>query len=408
MTLEVKYDKLYNPLSVIRYPLSVIRSFFFNFQLKIILPIFILILASTLTSCSRPDSGDGPQFFDKVTCVSAGSFYTMAVKEDGSLWAWGWNEERVFGNDTNTDSEYPLRIGIDTNWKIIFAGRSAITTASKTDGSIWRWGGFPRLEVTTDWKKISTSGEHTMIIKDNGDLYAWGANANGQLGDGSVISNSSPVKIGTDTWKAVSAEYVNNTVAINDNGDLYAWGYTFGDVSNRPVPILPGTKWLEVSAGRFYAMAIKDNGTLWAWGINDYGQLGNGEGGYEDDGGGGTTPKFSSDPVQIGKDTDWKIVSAGQYHSAAIKKDGSLYTWGRNNYGQLGKGTSGDLDNPANLKPAKIDGKWKAVSLGISHTVAIRSDGVLWAWGKNDKGQVGDGTTRQRNKPVRVAQETDY
>ena len=108
---------------------------------------------------------------------------------------------------------------------------------------------------------------------------------------------------------------------------------------------------------------------------------------------------------QIGTDTDWDKVSAGNYHTMVIKKDGSLWAWGQNNYGQLGDGTT--IDRNVN-DPVKIDGKWKEVSAGEYHTVAIREDGIVWAWGRNNEGQLGNGTTINRKIPVRVVNENYY
>ena len=138
-----------------------------------------------------------------------------------------------------------------------------------------------------------------------------------------------------------------------------------------------------ISVGEYHTMAIKDDGSLWAWGYNYYGQLGDG------------TREDRRTPVKIMDGV--AQVSAGHYHTMAIKSDGSLWAWGYNRLGQLGDGTREDRRTPV-----KIMGGVAQVSTGNGHTAAIKSDGSLWAWGYNEYGRLGDGTTEDRRTPVEI------
>lgn len=148
-----------------------------------------------------------------------------------------------------------------------------------------------------------------------------------------------------------------------------------------PVKIMTGVK--EVSLGWNHSAAIKTDGTLWTWGWNYQGQLGNG------------TNTSSTTPIKIMSGV--KCVSLGEAHSAAVKTDGTLWMWGRNYCGQLGNGTTTDSKSPVKI----MDGV-KAISLSEANSAAIKTDGSLWIWGKNDCGQIGNGTTTNSSRPVKV------
>ncbi len=150
--------------------------------------------------------------------------------------------------------------------------------------------------------------------------------------------------------------------------------------------------WAKVAAGEYHTVAVKTDGTLWTWGWDGYGQLGDG-----DPSGTGTTTSVSQPaPVLIG--SGFAAVSAGTNHTVAVKQDGTLWAWGDNYYGQLGDGTA-----TTRYVPAQIGSGFAAVSAGsYLHTVAVKADGTLWAWGFNSNGQLGDGTTAQRSSPVQI------
>ncbi len=284
--------------------------------------------------------------------ITAGFNHTIAIKQDGSLWAWGSNATCQLGTGTMTDKHNPVQIGTDL-----------------------------------DWLSVSAGGYHTAAIKANGTLWVWGYNSDGQLGDNTIYKKFAPTQLGTaNDWKMVSAGS-NFTMAIKTDGTLWAWGFNYdgmlgiGSSIDMLIPTQVGTEknWKTISAGASHCVALKNDGSLWAWGTNIYGELGNGVSGHS---------KTIYSPVNIGTDTDWKLICAGSNYSMAIKTDGTLWTWGINGFGQLGDGTTDQK-----TKPTKIgtDNDWKMVK-GYRHTVAVKNNGTLWSSGTNQYGEFGDGT----------------
>ena len=235
----------------------------------------------------------------------------------------------------------------------------------------------------------------------SGNLWAWGNNGSGRLGDNTTTNRSSPVQTiaSGSNWKSVACGY-NHTAAIKTDGTLWTWGSnaTYGQLGdnsvtqrNSPVQTVAfGTNWIQVSAGNASTAAIKTDGTLWGWGSGFYGQLGD-----------NTVNTSKSSPVQtITFANNWKQVSISKFHAAAIKTDGTLWCWGSNSYGQLGDNTVIPKSSP--VQTIAFGTSWKQVSCGVFYTTAIKTDGTLWNWGKNDFGILGDNTTANRSSPVQT------
>lgn len=233
---------------------------------------------------------------------------------------------------------------------------------------------------------MAIGDQHTVAIAPDGALWTWGLNYHGEGGAGTTTYQPTPLQIGMATsWKSISTTGLH-TLAIRQDGSLWAWGRNgqgelgTGSIvanTNYPAQVQPGTTWLSVSAGAAYSLAIRQDGTLWAWGNNFAGQLGT-----------GTNPEaWLASPVQVGTATTWRQVSAGRFnHTLAVRTDGTLWAWGANTDGQLGTGTTTNQLSPVQIESATT---WQSVSAGYSHSLAVRTDGTLWAWGANHNNELG-------------------
>lgn len=341
------------------------------------------------------------------------------------LWTWGGNYRGGLGQGDRTSRSSPVQVGALTNWKNISAGGGHVT-AIKNDGTLWSWGtnaaGTLGLGNTyhrsspvqigslTTWRKISSAGSIfvgvNQAIKTDGTLWAWGYNQNGGLGVGDRVHRSSPTQVGTDTnWNSVSTSSGSGfTLAIKTDGTLWSWGFNYdgqlgiGFRSNYSLSINKVgalTNWKQASAGHTHSLAVKTDGTLWAWGKNTYSQLGID---------GGTVHRSS--PVQVGSLTTWKSVSAGGNFTLAIKTDGTLWAWGKNNYGQLGVG---DTTNRNTIVQVGTLTNWKSVAAGGNQSAAVKTDGTIWAWGQNSSyGQLGQNDLTNRLSPVQIGSLTNW
>jgi alpha-tubulin suppressor-like RCC1 family protein/transcriptional regulator CtsR len=294
------------------------------------------------------------QSFTGITAIFAGDNHNLALKTDGSFWAWGANESGQLGVGDTATLDAPLQVGTDSDWLESAAGY-AHTLARKTDpaggGTLWAWGGnyygqlgdgttnnrwTPRqLGTASDWLSIASGRHHNLALKTNRTLWAWGWNYWSQLGDGTVIDRTTPRQIGTQSdWSMVSARYIH-TIALKTTGTLWQWGNNITTPNQIGIDI----DWVKITAGgadtsSYYSLALKTNNTLWAWGTNNYGQLGLGD----------TTNRTTIS--QIGTNSDWMEVAAGSNHTIGFKTTGTLWAWGKNQYGQLGLGDTIDRWTP--------------------------------------------------------------
>jgi alpha-tubulin suppressor-like RCC1 family protein len=306
------------------------------------------------------------------TMPGEGANFSALVKGDGTLWTWGRNDAGQIGDGTTVNKSSPVQVGTLTNWSIISPG-SQFCLAIKTDGTLW----------------------------------SWGLNNEGQLGlnnAGSTTWRSSPVQVGgLNTWASIAASSRSyHALAIQTNGTLWAWGYNaYGQVGDgttayrsSPKQIGSLTNWAYVAKTTLSSIAIKTNGTLWTWGRNNTGQLGLNNGTY-----------YSS-PKQVGALTNWTSqISGGQYTVCAIKSDGTLWSWGYNNYGQLGLGNTTNYSSPKQVGALTT---WSKICAMQSSGAAIKTDGTLWAWGRNNAGQLGFNNITDYSSPKQVGSETTW
>lgn len=303
------------------------------------------------------------------SAVAAGYLYTIALKSDGTLWAWGDNSHGQLGiGSIDADAHStPVQIGIDTNWKAVTTG-GYHAIALKNDGTLWAWGNNysgqlgnglttsiktpVQIGADTNWAAVEAGFSYTIALKNDGTLWAWGDNGRGQLCDGSIIERHAPIQVGFDTtWTTMAAEE-RHTIAMKNDGTLWACGdnqngqlgigSTDHNVHSTPIQIGTDTTWTTVAAGASHSIAQKTDGTMWAWGDNWGGQLG-------DD-----TITERHAPVKIGANTSWTTVAARDSHTFALKNDGTLWAWGYNSDGQLGDGTVIERHAPVQIMKLKL------------------------------------------------------
>lgn len=253
-----------------------------------------------------------------------------------------------------------------------------------------------------DWEYIAAGELNSVAIKSNGTLWSWGDNYHGNVGDGTTIDRSSPVQLGalTDWQSASSGRYVS--FAIKTDGTLWGWGENEGriGVNNRtkyssPVQVGALTNWSKISNSRGISMAVKTDGTLWTWGANEIGQLGLN---YVNDG--------RSSPTQVGALTNWSEVAAGATFGVAIKTDGTMWSFGNNASGRLGDGTTITRSSPVQIGALT---NWLKVACGYTSSAALKTDGTLWTWGSPSNGRLGNNTsTSNKSSPIQVGALTDW
>ena len=399
----------------------------------------------------------GTGYLTNVVDIAAGGAHSLALKSDGTVWAWGYNEFGQLGDGTGDDSSYPVQVlgpgGTDYLTDVIaIAAGSAHSLALKSDGTVWAWGySYPGQlgdgtgddssypvqvkassgtdDYLTGVDTIAAGFGHSLALKSDGTVWAWGYNYAGQLGNGeygSYNSKSYPVQVkassGTGDYltgvNAIAAGYSHSFVLKSD-GTVWAWGlnqdgqlgggssnvYDLYPIQAKDSTGSPLTGVSTIAAGSSHSLALKSDGTIWSWGWNRDGQLG--------DGTSGITNK-SSHPTQVmvfAGDIGKPMIATGSYHSLALKSDGTVWAWGRNNNGQLGDGTSGNDSNKSYSVQVKGPGGTgnltdvAAIAAGVMHSLALKSDGTVWAWGYNNYGQLGDGTSgngSNKSYPVQV------
>lgn len=380
-----------------------------------------------------------------VECCGVAS---IALKNDGSRWGWGVNNNGELGNNTINALITPTQISGPENWRHVSAGNS-FYIATKTDNTLWAWGhnisgqlgdgttvskSSPvQIGSLTNWSNVFAGNQHVLAIKTDKSAWTWGENSSGQLADGTVAPKSSPVQVGSLTdWQTGTAGQTNTflvklthngtVMSIDGSGGTTGLTLSGGPITTSGTLTLGGT--LSIANGGTNAttansafnnlvppqtgqsgsfLTTDGSNTSWAaiapfqlytWGGNGHGQLGI-----------IPLPVVVSGPLQVGTYTDWQTISVGQSFTAGIRRDGSLWTWGLNDSGQLGDGTIVDKSSPIQIG-ALTD--WKQVSCGYHHTEAVKTDGTLWAWGENNFAYLGDGTLVPKSSPIQIGALTNW
>lgn len=362
--------------------------------------------------------------------IAAGLESGLVARADGSVWAWGANWSGALGNGgTGGVRLSPVQVselsgitGID--------GGSSHGVARKNDGTVWTSGGngsgqlgvgvasagrfaydaltHAALVSPNSVVAVATGRDHTLALRSDGTVWAWGANGYGQLGDGTAPTNQpSPVQVGGGTpltnVQAIATSNGDFSIALKTDGTVWAWGRnTDGELGNNaggdsavPVQVqvqsgaaLTGV--VEITGGWFHGLARKADGTVWAWGYNGEGQLGTGAN--------GVPRRYAAQATQLAQ---VKAITAGAFHSLAVRQDGTVWAWGRNDYGELGLGVAGNRHVPGQaVGIADI----QSVAAGSSFSLALGGDGTVWSWGYGASGQLGDSTTGTRGTPQKISE----
>ena len=348
-----------------------------------------------------------------VVALTNDGLHSVALKKDGTVWTWGYNENGQLGDGTTTNRSTPVRVeGLSTATAV--ASGVTHTLALDADGTVWAWGNNRngqlgneantssptpvRVRGLRDVIAIASAGSSSLALKSDGTVWGWGLNVYGQLGDGTrTYAIATPVQTVGLSDVIEIATGGSSSFAIEGDGSVWGWGWNSdGELGNgttastpTPVRVAAGvSNVVAISAGSDYTLFLAQDGTVWASGMNTVGQLGN-----------GSTTDAISTPVRVSSLSNVAAVSAGADHSLAVTHDGSVWAWGYNSNGQLGDGTTANRSTPLRIGALSsvID-----VAAGEMHSLALKQDGGAWAWGYNLYGQLGDGTNTDSSAPVRV------
>jgi len=358
--------------------------------------------------------------------VQTGLYHTFAIKNTNILYVGGFNAEGELGlgyDDINNkptafkpagtlfDNLQPSKFLSDAGVPLAI---QQFTMAIKSDGTLWGWGEnfykqlglgagannkylTPQQVGVATWLAVATGTSHTAAIKSNGTLWGVGYNAQGQLGQGNTTNQTSLIQIGVATnWTKVACGCIN-TAAVNSLGELWICGYNTdgqcaqgtgfggGPETSLVQESTLSTDWADVVCGGYHIIGIKNDGSIYAWGFNGYGQIGD-----------GTTNNIDT-PTLINSDS-WTKISAGIHHTLGLKNN-TLYSWGRNNNGQLGNSNNTNEYTPTIMS----SDEWIDISTSNYTSLGIKPDNTLWGWGLNTAGQIGiEGNTTNSNFPLKV------
>ncbi|SHK21757.1 Alpha-tubulin suppressor [Desulfatibacillum alkenivorans DSM 16219] len=355
--------------------------------------------------------------------AAGGGYHSLVAKSDGTVWAWGANPSGQLGIGTNKASHSPVQVmhksGAPLNGVVKVAAGERHSLALTSQGEVWTWGDNSRGQLGDGFfyerrspvkvRHIRTNplinvldaacgGKHSLAVTSDGTVWAWGANNDGQIGDGTLKNRQNPRQVmrfgkPLDGVKAVAAGFAHS-LALGVDGTVWAWGDNefgqLGDCSDydrkAPVQVMqsvdkPLDNVVAIAAGRAFSLALTRDGEVWAWGNNDVGQLGM-----------GPNNSFIRDPLPVRAANGVPLkgvraVTANGRHSLALMNDGSVLAWGAGDRGQLGQGAQNHEDHPALASLHSVI----CLAAGRCHSLAVTENGAVLAWGDNQEGQLGIG-----------------
>jgi alpha-tubulin suppressor-like RCC1 family protein len=377
----------------------------------------------TVSATFEPDS------FANWHQVAPGYLHTLAVRADGTMWAWGDNAASQLGDGTTTSRYNPIRVTTYSDWQTAAAGPYH-SMARRSNACLYGWGDntskqlggsgstLPVMLFCGSGSTSTTPQGGTVVAAPVVDVYTAGKVASSPVTSTSYslmrktdgkfsYMGASPADSSTNSmlidWVELAAG-VSHSVAIRADGTIWSWGdNTKGQLGSTviftPNPALPqptappATNWIQVAAGNAHTVGLQANGTLWSWGDNSRGQMGT-----------DLIPSYYPKPFQIGKGQSWKAIAAGDNHTLALRSDGTIWAFGDNSNGQLGDGSGATTNFPVQVG---TDSDWKSISAHGDLSYGIKNNNTLYAWGANSKGQLGDTTTVDKLSPVLVGTNTN-
>jgi alpha-tubulin suppressor-like RCC1 family protein len=301
----------------------------------------------------------------------------------------------------DTSRTFSLTVGLGVTPGLYSFGRGTFGSNGQNDGE--SRSSPVQIGTESTWNKFSAGYNNALATKTNGTLWGWGMNNVGQLGLGNTVGISSPTQVGTGTnWNLITS-HAYFSLATKTDGTLWAWGDGAYGVLGRsnvlslssPTQVGASTNWNgQIIAISNNSAAVKTDGTLWTWGRNTSGVLGIG------------VVTARSSPVQVGTGTNWSSIAMGENVAAAIKTDGTLWAWCSNQMGQLGQNTVGT--NRSSPIQVGATTNWSIIHCGTNSCFAIKTDGTLWAWGYNPYGELGFNDRVYRSSPTQVGSATNW
>lgn len=329
--------------------------------------------------------------------IAGGATHTLVMRADSTVWGWGDNAQGALGNGTLVNSNQPVRAGSLTDIGGLAAG-TGFSAALKRDGTVWSWGSNTsgqlgngtttqtntpaQIAGLTGVTAIAAGAGHMLAVKSDGTVWAWGSNSHGQLGNGdtSVASSSKPLAVNGLTGIRYVAAGNTHSLAVGTDGRVWVWGDNAdgalgtGDLVSTATPkALSLSGGSKPAGGNGFSAVLKTDGTVVVWGKNN------------------ATGQVVTTPTALAGISSARAVSTGANHMVIHTDGNRLWVWGDNSSGQLGDGTQTSRATPTALTASL--GTLFAIGTGAAHSLAITTDGAVWTWGKNDLGQLGSGTT---------------
>lgn len=343
--------------------------------------------------------------------VGGGQRHSCALRAQGKAQCWGNNESGQLGDNSTDGQDTPVPVVGDFSFSQISAG-DFYTCGVTSGGEALCWGdndGGQLGDGTTSmrtapvrvsgghtFKLIRTGRSHACGLTRSGAVVCWGRNESGQLGDGSRSSRTSPVRVNLPGSAAQLAAGGSHTCALLTDGTAFCWGNNasgqLGDSTTtlraEPVRVASTLRFVSIGSGRDHTCAVTPDNDAYCWGKNSSGQAGI-----------GVSTEAVIVPQKVETSAQLKTIAAGFLHTCALSVGGTAYCWGRNNYGQLGDGTVN-----SHTRPVPVQGAGALVALfpGASHTCGVNGSSETFCWGYNVDGQLGNGGRENSAVPIKI------